>query len=212
MTSFEAMTRSFERARAASTVTDEQYAEFIARERDELVKARLSCANIPAEFRDADVRRCPEAVRGYAREVWQGGCPDMLLSGQVGRGKTYAACAVLNACVPKVRPKFVTAQDIAQHARSFDGAEWLDRCKGVGLLVIDDLGNEEPHAKGIAALKDILDRRRNRRPTVVTTQLVRGNRAVRLGELYGAEHAKAIASRLQLLREVSMVGEDRRRA
>lgn len=211
MTSFEAMTRSFERARAASTVTDEQFAEFIARERDEAVKARLSCANIPAEFHAADIRACPEAVKAYGREVMRGGCPDLLLSGQVGRGKTHAACALLIACAPRMRPKFVTAQDIAHHARAWEGAEWIDRCKGVGLLVIDDLGNEEPSAKGIAAIKDVLDRRRCRRPTIVTTQLTRANRAATLGERYGAEAAKALVSRLELLREVSMVGEDRRR-
>lgn len=212
MTSSAAMTDSVERLRSAlGTVTAEEAEAFKAEEEAANAEERLRASGIPAEFAGAEISACPEAVKAYAREVYRGGIGDLLLSGQVGRGKTHAACAILRAVAPKRRVKFVSAQEIAEAANDWSRSEWLACARGVEVLVIDDLGNETPSPKSIAAIKAILDKRRNHRPTIVTTQLPRDRRGTLLGERYGTEAAKAMASRLSLPREVTITGEDRRR-
>lgn len=185
---------------------------------------RIRESGIPREFEKADIVRCPPSVHANARQVYawfldnqrlrsQGMRPqpwhssDLLLVGKVGRGKTYAACASLVACAPVCRVKFVSSQQIAEWAWNRD-REMLGRCKGVDFLVIDDLGNEEP--RGIQAVKAILDARRCEKPTIVTTQLTPDIRSAAFGERYGVETAKAMQSRLALMRSVSFTGADRR--
>ena len=185
---------------------------------------RIRESGIPREFENADIVTCPPSVLANARQVYawfldnqrlrhQGKRPqpwhssDLLLVGKVGRGKTYAACASLVACAPVCRIMFVSSQQIAEWAWNRD-KEMLSRCKGVDFLVIDDLGNEEP--RGIQAVKAILDARRCERPTIVTTQLTPDIRSEQFGDLYGVETAKAMQSRLALMKSVSFTGADRR--
>lgn len=185
---------------------------------------RIRESGIPREFERANIASCPPSVLANARQVYawfldnqrlrhQGKrtqpwhSSDLLLVGKVGRGKTYAACASLVACAPVCRIKFVSSQQIAEWAWNRD-KEMLSRCKGVDFLVIDDLGNEEP--RGIQAVKAILDARRCERPTIVTTQLTPDIRSEQFGDLYGVETAKAMQSRLALMKSVSFTGADRR--
>ena len=185
---------------------------------------RIRESGIPREFERANIASCPPAVLANARQVYawfldnqrlrhQGKrtqpshSSDLLLVGKLGRGKTYAACASLVACAPVCRIKFVSSQQIAEWAWNRD-KEMLSRCKGVDFLVIDDLGNEEP--RGIQAVKAILDARRCERPTIVTTQLTPDIRSEQFGDLYGVETAKAMQSRLALMKSVSFTGADRR--
>lgn len=185
---------------------------------------RIRESGIPREFERASIARCPPSVLANARQVYawfldnqrlrhQGKrtrpwhSRDLLLVGKVGRGKTYAACASLVACAPVCRIKFVSTQQIAEWAWSRD-KEMISRCKGVDFLVIDDLGNEEP--RGIQAVKAVLDARRCERPTIVTTQLTPDIRSEQFGDLYGVETAKAMQSRLALMKSVSLTGADRR--
>lgn len=185
---------------------------------------RIRESGIPREFERANIASCPPSVLANARQVYAWSLDnqrlrhqgkrtqpwhprDLLLVGKVGRGKTYAACASLVACAPVCRIKFVSSQQIAEWAWNRD-KEMLSRCKGVDFLVIDDLGNEEP--RGIQAVKAILDARRCERPTIVTTQLTPDIRSEQFGDLYGVETAKAMQSRLALMKSVSLTGADRR--
>ena len=216
---------SLQRCKAAYTRNADAAELAEAEERQALAAQRIREGGVPAEFRAAQIAACPPPVLEFARLVyawhvdnanrrkagircqpWHGS--DLLLAGKVGRGKTHAACAALIACAPVCRVKFVSSQQIAEWAWQRD-REQLSRCKGVDFLVIDDLGNEE--ARGIQAVKAILDARRCERPTIVTTQLVGSARNEEFAARYGTEAAKAMQSRLALMRQVTFGGSDRRR-
>jgi DNA replication protein DnaC len=106
-------------------------------------------------------------------EVKKGGFDILVLSGDVGRGKTVAAVWwLLQAIRERRRPLFVTAAKLSRWER-YDGAE-MDKLLGASRLVIDDLGNEYNDAKGnfLTLLDELVaDRVANKRPTVITTNL-----------------------------------------
>ena len=86
----------------------------------------------------------------------------------------------------------------------------ISRCKGTGVLAIDDLGKETPDKNTVRILWEIINHRLyNGLPTIITTQYVTGL-SQRLAESGQTESAKAIASRLHTYSTVVLTGEDRR--
>ncbi len=117
------------------------------------------------------------ALRGamqYARDLkgW------LLLQGMYGCGKTHLAAAIANARLALNEPVlFVTAPDLLDHLRNtyspsseigYD--ELFDRVKNAHLLIIDDLGVENPSAWAHEKLFQLLNHRyTHQMPTIITT-------------------------------------------
>ncbi len=99
----------------------------------------------------------------------------LLLYGNVGRGKTYAACEVANALVDKGIPALVTnfARIVNNLQSSFEGRqEYLDSLNSYALLVIDDLSAERDTAYMKEQIFQVIDARyRAKLPMIITTNL-----------------------------------------
>jgi DNA replication protein DnaC len=122
----------------------------------------------------ASLRAAHDIARSYAEQP-QGW---LVLEGTYGCGKTHLAAAVANArlqCSEAIL--FVTAPDLLDHLRTTYGPssdigydELFDRLRNVQLLVLDDLGVENPSQWAQEKLFQLLNYRYNYRlPTVITT-------------------------------------------
>ncbi|MGQ9888232.1 MAG: ATP-binding protein [Aggregatilineales bacterium] len=104
----------------------------------------------------------------------------LLLTGGYGCGKTHLAAAVGNARLDwGDHVLFVTAPDLLDHLRSTFGPnsevaydQMFDRIRGAQLLIIDDLGAENPSQWAQEKLFQLLNHRYSYRlPTVITTNV-----------------------------------------
>lgn len=113
-------------------------------------------------------------ARNYAQN------PDgwLLLEGTYGCGKTHLAAAVGNARLDyEDAVLFITTPDLLDHLRNTYGPasdlnydEMFDRLKGAPLLILDDLGVENPSGWAQEKLFQLLNHRHSRRmPTIITT-------------------------------------------
>lgn len=101
----------------------------------------------------------------------------LLLEGGYGCGKTHLAAAIGNARIAHGdEVLFVTSPDLLDHLRvSYGDAEQgydetFERLKGVRLLILDDLGVENPSPWAKEKLFQLLNHRYTQRlPTVITT-------------------------------------------
>ncbi len=102
----------------------------------------------------------------------------LLLEGSYGSGKTHLAAAVGNARVQQGDPVlFITVPDLLDHLRqtyrpeaelSYD--ELFDRVRNVALLILDDLGVENPGPWAQEKLFQLLNHRHaHRLNTIITT-------------------------------------------
>lgn len=119
---------------------------------------------IPLHFRDVK-----EAATSTTMLVdcWLNGTrPFLVLGGNKGRGKTYAACRPLRTR----SGLYVTASEMV-HAGSYDREYW-EELESTPYLVVDDLGAEPKDSKGYfeANLANLVDKRISKR-TVITTNL-----------------------------------------
>lgn len=117
-----------------------------------------------------------QTARKYAER------PDgwLLLTGGYGCGKTHLAAAVGNARLDwGDYVLFVTAPDLLDHLRSTFGPnsevaydQMFDRIRGAQLLILDDLGAENPSQWAQEKLFQLLNHRYSYRlPTVITTNV-----------------------------------------
>lgn len=115
-------------------------------------------------------------AQDYARS------PDgwLLLEGTYGCGKTHLAAAIANVRLEfEEAVLFITTPDLLDHLRSTFGPtsevgydELFDRVRNAPLLVLDDLGVENPSAWAQEKLFQLLNHRYTRRlPTVITTNV-----------------------------------------
>jgi DNA replication protein DnaC len=104
----------------------------------------------------------------------------LLLEGTYGCGKTHLAAAVGHARLEHGDlVLFITAPDLLDHLRSTYGPtsemgydEMFDRIRGAQLLILDDLGAENPSQWAGEKLFQLLNYRYNHRlPTVITTNV-----------------------------------------
>lgn len=99
----------------------------------------------------------------------------LLIYGNVGTGKTYAACEVANALIDKGYPVMVT--NFARLTNTLQGMyagkqEYIDSLNEFDLLVIDDLGAERQSDFMQEMVYTIIDARyRSGLPFIVTTNL-----------------------------------------
>ena len=98
----------------------------------------------------------------------------LLLYGDTGTGKTYAACEIANALIDKGYPVLVTnfARILNTLQGTFEKQEYIDSFNDYQLLVIDDLGIERDTAYAKEQVFNIIDSRyRSGLPMIITTNL-----------------------------------------
>lgn len=98
----------------------------------------------------------------------------LLLWGNVGRGKTYAACEVANALIDKGIPVLVTnfARIVNALQGTFEKQEYIDSLNRYALLVIDDLSAERDTGYMMEQIYQVVDARyRAKKPMIITTNL-----------------------------------------
>lgn len=98
----------------------------------------------------------------------------LLLYGNVGTGKTFAACEVANALIDKGYPALVTnfARLINTLQGTFEKQEYIDSLNEFDLLVIDDLATERNTDFMNEQVHNIIDNRyRAGLPMIITTNL-----------------------------------------
>ena len=120
------------------------------------------------------LRTARDVAKAYAQspEGW------LVLEGTYGSGKTHLAAAVANMRLQRDEiVLFITAPDLLDHLRTTYGPtsdvgydEMFDRLRNVPLLVLDDLGVENPSPWAQEKLFQLLNYRYNLRlPTIITT-------------------------------------------
>lgn len=98
----------------------------------------------------------------------------LLLYGNTGTGKTYAACEIANALVDKGYPVLVAnfARVLNTLQDTFAKQEYIDGMNAFQLLVLDDLGIERDTAFSREQVYNIIDSRyRSGLPMIITTNL-----------------------------------------
>jgi DNA replication protein DnaC len=104
----------------------------------------------------------------------------LLFEGGYGTGKTHLAAAIANARLEQGDPVlFITTPDLLDHLRSTFGPsseiaydETFERIRSAPLLVLDDLGVENPSAWAKEKLFQLLNHRYvYRLPTIITTNI-----------------------------------------
>jgi DNA replication protein DnaC len=104
-----------------------------------------------------------QTVALEAAQLWMAENPHrwaLVLRGDVGTGKTVAACWCLRrAALQGESVAFRKAGEVARLSGFDAGAAELKLLKGVGLLVLDDIGAEKLNEWGQALLVELLDAR-----------------------------------------------------
>lgn len=98
----------------------------------------------------------------------------LLLYGQCGTGKTYAACEVANALIDKGYSVLVTnfARVLNELQATFEKQEYIDSLNDNSLLILDDLGIERDTAYAREQVYNVIDARyRAGLPMIITTNL-----------------------------------------
>lgn len=174
---------------------------------------RLRGAGIPRCFDGADLSKCDQAVIEWAENP---GAKGLLLQGDAGRGKTYAACAALIALSNERTCRFVTMDDVIRQVKAtFANQETeqavIDRYVNVGVLCIDDVGQERLTEWSLPVFFSIIDKRHKaNKPTIITTNYS-GRALLDKFTVNGdAKTAQAVASRLSQYERVVFKGRDLR--
>lgn len=136
----------------------------------------------------------------------------LILSGDVGTGKTRIAVAAANAMLERRRVKYFSAPLLIARLGTGDFSNplrqsALDALTGSAPLVLDDLDKARPTVYAAEALFVAVDQRADgAAPLLITTNL----RLRELADLWPAPFGEAIASRLRLLEGVRVEGADKR--
>lgn len=174
-------------------------------------ETRIAQSCIPAEFKQAETE--DERILEWCRDPGYG----LILQGDQGRGKSYAACAALKVLASAMRIRFASFGTVIREWEAVREDMTSHRSvvcalSSVGALCLDNLGREKLNTMTVALLAEIVDRRTQAmRPTIITTTL---DGAAFMGWLMEAgrpEVAKDISSRLSRYACIHMDGADRRR-
>lgn len=167
-------------------------------------RSEIVHSNIPFRYANgsldliADEAPHKEQVLAFARamhETEKGGL-GLVLSGDVGTGKSTIACQLLIWVLIRsaARCYYVESTEIPSLAiekpRTDDGESVWELLRGMAqLLVIDDLGNDKNTDWGGTVFRRVLNGRYGHKmPTIITTNLSRDElfeRVPRLSELFG---------------------------
>lgn len=147
-------------------------------ERERARAARLRRADIPARYADASIDEANEEVRKWVEEFGPATRDGLVLYGDIGTGKTHAACAALIELADRVTVRFASGSDILREIRSTYGGraeselDVFSRYTGPRVLVIDDIGKEQATDWALSTLFSIVDKRyRSGKPTIYTCQM-----------------------------------------
>lgn len=195
-----------------------------AQRRDDAVSQRAATRN--RRIREADI---PSALQGhtlaeldtdgrktalrFAREWVDGKLPGLVLTGEVGVGKTTIAAAAAWEMVQRDRLRWVSVPVLmARLSGGFgspDRGEALRVLSGHTALVLDDLDKTRPSEYGAEQLFLAIDSRLTAGvPLLITTNLT----PAAIGDRFPDQWGPSIASRLVgYCRVVEVTGQDRRR-
>lgn len=98
----------------------------------------------------------------------------LLLYGNTGTGKTFAACEIANALIDKGYPALVVnfPEILKKLQGTFEKQEYIDSFDRYSLLVLDDLGVERNTSYAKEVVYDVIDSRyRSGLPMIITTNL-----------------------------------------
>ena len=129
-------------------------------------------------FSTVEMTPALEKVQSYCAH-WEELSPDgigLLLFGDVGTGKTYAAGCIANALIDQGHSvRFVSLSDVVNRMQGFRGSErddYLRKLMRPELLILDDLGSERTTSYGQEQVFTVLNKRRyTGKPMIVTTNL-----------------------------------------
>lgn len=198
--------RDAETFRASRNETE---GERMARKAD-LLRSRLRRAGVPERFLDAPIDLTFDLTGGKG----------VMVFGKQGTGKTTKAAGILKGWMSENNGAawFRTGADIlTEIGATFSSYETeqsvlakYGKCK---MLVIDDLGKENPTDQALTKLWQVIDTRYGAMlPTVITTQHDLNELVRELSRKGGQQTALAIVSRLyETCRPVSMGDVDHRR-
>lgn len=172
----------------------------------------------PADFSTARIGDCEPGIAAFADDVLEGRASGAIFTGKAGRGKTYAACAVMRRVAEDVSVGLATDAELVRRAK----AAFNDRAvteEGVlasfvrpYLLVIDDFGKASYTSDWATQLVfEVLDQRIKRsRPTIITTQYGAAQLVDKLTINGDSATAEAVASRMRMFSVIRFEGCDRR--
>ncbi|MBD5129230.1 MAG: ATP-binding protein [Ruminococcaceae bacterium] len=98
----------------------------------------------------------------------------LMFLGNVGTGKTFAACCIANALLDKgYRVWVITASDLTRKAGNFNTSEeTFFKIRDVDLLIVDDFGAQSNTEHNLSLLFDVVDKRyKAKKPLVITSNL-----------------------------------------
>lgn len=130
-----------------------------------------------SQMTHAQQRQMLEAAVAEVRAFVQGPArPWIFLYGPCGSGKSHLAAAAYNALAPTLNAGFLTAAALLGYLREGIEDHSVDRrgqeIQMLEVLVIDDLGTEEPSSWGLARLYDLLNYRAlHQLPTILTANV-----------------------------------------
>ena len=138
-------------------------------------------------------------------------------SKMTGTGKSYAGCAILREIAEKTNLtfRFVEANELL--CSLFSEGELFERCMGVNVLLIDDLGKEHTSNFFLSKLFELVSKRyNNERPMIITSNFSMEELKTRMAnrvrkEPPDVETIDAIYSRLYEMSQIyNFEGQDKR--
>lgn len=183
-------------------------AEHERREAEAVRRSRVERSGIPRLYRAATLEGCPQEVSSWCANPSR----PMMLRGDVGLGKTWAACAALSELASSIPVVFGTLRRIADEVRTSEyGDDCLGRYLRAGALCIDDLGKDRMTESRLSLLFEIVKARdESGRPTIYTTNYAWAELLDRISAGGDQSLVDTIASRLTKCLIVDFSGSDRR--
>jgi nucleoside-triphosphatase THEP1 len=136
-----------------------------------------SSAGFPAKYHECDAGTLGEVIMGHARNWWMSEQLYFTITGKVGTGKTWAACALAYRIRDRQRQivRFATTPDIIDIFRACSMGDEKAQAKkmllmAADVLVLDDVGANRTNDFALEALYNIVNRGKR---LIVTTNLSR---------------------------------------
>ena len=192
---------------------DEASAEWDRKENEERIREKIKLTGIPKRYLDARID--DDLLNAWNRNPGFG----ILLQGDIGRGKTYTACALMIKMIREGKIEngmFVTCDGLFNGIKAEFGkreqGNLLSRACNTSLLILDDVGKERLTEWSQPILFQIInDRSNNMLPTIITTNYS-GKDLIRKFVVDESDlvTAKAIISRISEYSKIRIGGPDRR--